>query len=216
MSGPALILANGAPPKRRLLRKARSIADIFVCADGGANIAAALNEQPDLIIGDLDSIKSATVKKFKKVKTRRIADQNSTDLEKALLWAIRKGYDEIMVLGATGGRVDHLTSNLSALGKFSRKARIRFVDDLGVMMAVGSELTFHAMEGTTVSLIPLSRCEGIVTNGLKWELKNSVLEPGVRESTSNAVRSSPVSVKVRRGTLLLYKLTNSGKRERIS
>ncbi len=209
MSGIALILANGASPRKRLFQKFRKKAGLFVCADGGANIAASFGERPDLIIGDLDSIKSATVKKFQKVTTRRIADQNSTDLEKAFNWVIRKGYSEIVVLGATGGRVDHLAGNLSALGKFSRKAEIQFVDDLGVMTAVGAELIFHAEEGTTVSLIPLSRCEGIVTKGLKWELQNSVLELGLRESTSNIVQSSPVMVRVRRGTLLLYRLSSS-------
>jgi len=204
----ALILANGRPPRKGLLRTIRQRADIFVCADGGANAAAAMNEPPDLIIGDLDSIKSATVRKFKSVRTRRIADQNSTDLEKALTWVIGRNYDRVDVLGGLGGRVDHLAGNLSALGKFSRSAEIRFIEDDGVMIAVGSELTFHAPPGTTVSLVPLSRCEGIVTRGLKWELRNGVLELGVRESTSNVVQSTPVMVQVRRGTLLLYILVN--------
>jgi thiamine pyrophosphokinase len=71
---------------------------------------------------------------------------------------------------------------------------------------VGSELTFDADPGTTISLIPISRCEGIVTRGLKWELRNGFLELGVREGTSNVVQSSPVLIQVRRGTLLLYKM----------
>ena len=204
----ALILANGTPPRKALFRAARRHADIFVCADGGANAAAAMNEPPDLIIGDLDSIKNATVRKFKSVRTRRIADQNSTDLEKALTWVIGRNYDRVDVLGVHGGRVDHLAGNLSALGKFSRSAEVRFIDDDGVMMVVGSELTFEAPPGTTVSLVPLSRCEGIVTRGLKWELRNGILELGVRESTSNVVQSSPVMVQVRRGTLLLYMLVD--------
>lgn len=208
MSSTAVILANGAPPKKTLLRKALEDAPVFVCADGGANTAAHMGFRPDLIIGDLDSIKSATVRKFRSVTTRRIADQNSTDLEKALAWVIRKGFSEITVFGATGGRVDHLAGNLSALGKYSRKARIRFVDNGGVLSAVGSELTFDAPSGTVVSLIPLSRCEGVVTKGLRWELQNAVLELGIRDSTSNVVQSGPVTVRVRRGTLLLYKLTD--------
>lgn len=202
----ALILANGSPPRKALFRAVRKHADIFVCADGGANVAAAMDERPDLIIGDLDSIKGTTVRRFKSVRTRRIADQNSTDLEKALTWVIGRNYDRVDVLGALGGRVDHLVGNLSALGKFSRSAEIRFLDDNGVMSFVGSELTFDADPGTTISLIPLSRCEGIVTRGLQWELRNSVLELGVREGTSNVVRSSPVLIQVRRGILLLYKI----------
>jgi thiamine pyrophosphokinase len=204
----ALILANGIPPRKALFRAARRHADIFVCADGGANAAAAMNERPDLIIGDLDSIKSSTVRKFKSVRTRRIADQNSTDLEKALMWVTGRNYERVDVLGALGGRADHLVGNLSALGKFSRSAEIRFIDDDGMMSVVGSELTFDADPGTTVSLIPISRCEGIVTRGLKWELRNGFLELGFREGTSNVVQSSPVLIQVRRGTLLLYKMVD--------
>lgn len=209
----ALILANGSPPPKRLFRLYRAWAEYFVCADGGANTAARWDERPDLIIGDLDSIQSAAVKKFRRVKMLRIADQNSTDLEKALSWIVRRGYRRIVVLGATGGRLDHLAGNLSALGKFSRKASIRFVDGDGILQAVGRELTFKARRGTTVSLIPLSRCAGIVTKGLRWELKREVLELGVRESTSNVVKSGRVSIRVRRGRLLLFRVHSSSSPE---
>lgn len=112
------------------------------------------------------------------------------------------------VLGALGGRVDHVAGNLSTLGKFHRNAEIRFIDNSGLLIPVGSSLTWEAAPGTTVSLIPLGRCEGIVTSGLKWELKNGTLELGVRESTSNVVRSSPFTISVRRGQLLLYLLVS--------
>jgi len=209
MTKTALLLANGKSPTKSLFLNCRRRSEFFICADGGANYAAKLGERPDLIIGDLDSIKALTVKKFRSVTTRRIADQNSTDLEKALSWLMRRNYTDVIVLGATGGRVDHLAGNLSALGKFSKRARITFVDESGEMRAVGSEMVLEAPPGTTISLIPLSRCEGIVTQGLKWELQNGTLELGFREGTSNIVKSSPVTIRVRRGTLLLYQLSES-------
>lgn len=205
----ALILANGAPPSKRLFRMYRTKADCFVCADGGANSAARWGMRPDVIIGDLDSIQSATVRKFSRVRMIRIADQNSTDLEKALSWTLRKGYRRVVVLGATGGRLDHLAGNLSAIGKFSVRASIRFVDGDGTLQAVGRGLTFKARPGNIVSLIPLSRCTGIVTRGLKWELRGETLELGKRESTSNVARTGSVSIKVHRGNLLLFRLHSS-------
>jgi len=206
MNKTALLLANGNSPTKSLFLSCRKRSEFFVCADGGANYAAEFGERPDLIIGDLDSIKASTVRKFQSVTTRRIADQNSTDLEKALSWLIRRNYSDIVVLGATGGRVDHLAGNLSALGKFSKRAHITFVDESGEMRSAGSETVLDASPGTIISLIPLSRCEGIVTKGLRWELLNGVLELGFREGTSNIVKSSPVTIRVRRGTLLIYQL----------
>ncbi|MCU0454366.1 MAG: thiamine diphosphokinase [Bacteroidetes bacterium] len=200
----ALILANGQAPTKSLLNRHLADADVFVCADGGANAAAKLGVVPDLIIGDLDSILPATVKKFSGVTARRIADQNSTDLEKALLWSQKNGYKHVRVLGATGGRLDHAVGNLSALVKFSRKLAVTFHDADGDVSVVGTERTFDVPVGTTVSLLPLTLCEGVMTRGLKWELRYESLALGHREGTSNVVVASPVTVKLRRGDLLFF------------
>jgi thiamine pyrophosphokinase len=200
----ALILANGKPPSKRLFNIYFQSAAWFICADGGANTAAYFNCSPDLIIGDLDSIKKETLAFFKKVDVRELKDQNSTDLEKALTAALQKRYKEIVVLGATGGRLDHAIGNLSALAKFSPKARITFVDDTGKFFSVNHSGEFNSPVGTIISLLPLSRCSGIVTKGLKWNLKNESLELGIRESTSNVSISSPVNIKVKKGSLIVY------------
>jgi thiamine pyrophosphokinase len=60
-----IIFANGELPD---LVKARALiqpGDTVICADGGTRHALALGTRPDLIIGDLDSAESETVRKFK-------------------------------------------------------------------------------------------------------------------------------------------------------
>ena len=185
------------------------LADWFICADGGANTASRFGCAPDLIIGDLDSIEKETLAIFSNVDVKKLKDQNSTDLEKALTAALRKKCKEIIVLGATGGRLDHAIGNLSALVKFSRKAHITFIDDKGEFLAVNCSKEFNLPIGTTISLLPLSQCSGIVTKGLKWNLKNESLELGVRESTSNVIVSSPANIKVRKGSLIIFVMTNN-------
>jgi thiamine pyrophosphokinase len=200
----ALILANGTPPDRRLLYRHLRAADVFICADGGANTAARFKIEPQLIIGDFDSVCKKTLVQFKNAEIKYSGDQNSTDLEKALTAALNMKYDNIIVLGATGGRFDHAVGNLSALAKFSRYAAVSFIDNRSMLMAVGKETKIRIRPGTTVSLIPLSRCSGIVTSGLKWNLRNESLGLGLRESTSNVVKSSHVTIAVRRGILILF------------
>jgi thiamine pyrophosphokinase len=203
----ALILANGTPPGKRLFRKYRDSADWFICADGGANTAAHFDCVPDIIIGDLDSVKEKTLTFFSTVEVKKLKSQNSTDLEKALTIALRKKFKEIVVLGATGGRLDHAIGNLSALAKFSSQAHITYIDHTGKFFSVNHSLEYHCPIGTIISLLPLSRCSGIVTKGLKWNLNNESLELGVRESTSNVVISSPVNIKVRKGRLIAFVMT---------
>ena len=200
----ALILANGNPPTKRLFRKYLLSADWFICADGGANTAVRFGSIPHLIIGDFDSVRKETLRVFRKVELQKLKDQNSTDLEKALTAAIRKKCTEIVVLGATGGRLDHAIGNLSALGKFSCKTNIKFIDDTGVFIPVGHKLEITLPVRTSISLLPLSRCDAIVTTGLKWNLDNESLQLGIRESTSNIVVSSHVSIKVRSGDLIAF------------
>lgn len=200
----ALILANGAAPSKRLIQTLRKHASIFVCADGGANIAARLKLRPDLIIGDLDSLLATTRKRFPRARSIQIDDQNSTDLEKAITYLIAQGYDHIIVVGAEGKRLDHTVGNMGALAKFGDRVTISFHSDDGILRYVGSGTEFEAELGSTLSLIPLTHCGGITTHGLKYPLKNESLELGVRDGTSNCVISSPVRITVKSGRLLIY------------
>jgi thiamine pyrophosphokinase len=200
----AIILANGDAPSRMLLRAHLRNADILICADGGANTAAKLNVRPDVILGDMDSMLEASLKKFKKVKVIRMRDQNSTDLEKALSFAVRKGYGAITVFGATGRRIDHELGNLSALVKFSRKAEVKFVDRNGELLCLAKKESLALSAGRTISLLPLTSCEGVATTGLHWNLRNETLRFGLRESTSNVVAANPITICHRKGELVLF------------
>ncbi len=74
---------------------------------------------PDVIIGDLDSISAEALKEFKSVsKIIRLKRQNDTDVEKCLKYAISHKYDEALLVGATGNRLDHTFCNLGIVLKF--------------------------------------------------------------------------------------------------
>ncbi len=209
MTNSAFILANGDPPSKRLMKQLLTNSSLFVCADGGANAAARCALVPDAIIGDLDSITPQTLRKFRKADIHKVVDDYSTDLEKAFSWVIDKGFHSIIVSGATGGRLDHFIGNLSALAKFSAKTTITFVDDKGEWIFIGHSKNLSLPVGSTVSLIPLSHCDGIVTKGLRWNLNFETLELGVRDSTSNVTDESPVHISVAEGNLILFHLFTS-------
>lgn len=206
MKSHALIIANGEPPRKQLLVALAKQAQVIVCADGGANAALRFGIQPHAIVGDMDSIHAQALVRFRNVTIVEDHDDNTTDLEKAIQWVIRQKIQHITVVAATGRRLDHSIGNLGVLVKFHTDAHITMVDDFGELLFVGSELRFEAAKGTTISLIPLTRCEGITTVGLQYGLKDESLELGVREGTSNRVIASPVVITVRSGSLLLYKV----------
>ncbi|HVN48463.1 MAG TPA: thiamine diphosphokinase [Bacteroidota bacterium] len=199
-----IILANGTAPARRLLQSYLRPDDILICADGGANTAAKLSVTPKLILGDLDSVSPRTLKKFKNVPQKQIREQNSTDLEKALSYAVAHHYTEALVFGATGGRADHEFSNFSALSKFSDSLDIIFIDRYGEYISLENETVIHLPIGTTISLLPLTLCKGVTTSGLKWNLTNELLGLGVRESTRNVSMAESVSIKFRTGKMIVF------------
>ncbi len=142
----------------------------------------------------------------------RITEQESTDLEKTIRYALRHRAETITVIGATGRRMDHTAGNLGCFRKFGTKCNLRFIDDDGELLGVGRRMEFTTRRNELLSLIPLGRCSGVTTTGLRYGLWSAVLELGVREGTSNRATGSRVTVSVRRGTLLLYRLRKASGR----
>ena len=201
----ALIIANGLAPTKTIARRLAGMADLVVCADGGANHAARLGIRPDVILGDLDSMTAATARTFRSVPTLLVRDQYSTDLEKAIRYALGRRYAEIDVLGATGRRIDHTAGNLGCFRRFGSRCTLRFVDDEGELSMVRNKAVVEAEKGEIFSLIPLDRCTGVTTANLRYGLTNGVLELGVREGTSNRAIARTVTISLKKGTLLLFR-----------
>jgi len=204
----ALIIANGTVPSRRLVRKLASTADIVVCADGGANIARRLHIRPDVIVGDFDSMAPATKKFFREIPQLATPDQNSTDMEKALQYCVERRITSADVVGALGGRVDHTLGNLGCFKRFGRRLHLRFVDSFAELFLVQQSIRISVNRGDELSLIPLDRCTGISTTNLKYSLHNDLLETGIRDGISNVATARTVGVRVRHGTLLVYRIRN--------
>ena len=202
MNQRALVLCNGEPPSRGLLHRLVRDADLLVAADGGANVARASGLYPDVIIGDLDSITPATRRRFASSRIIRLARQDNTDLEKTLDFLSEEGIRDVVIAGATGLRLDFTLGNLSVAWLYARRMSIRFVGDGWQAMPLGETTRVRAVPGTTVSLIPFSRCSGITLRGLRYPLTNASLQGGA-VAVSNVVVKNPFTVTVRKGRMLL-------------
>lgn len=201
----ALIFAGGVLPSRALVKKLALSSNVVLCADGGTRNALRCGVQPDIVIGDLDSLSRNVRRRLKRAIIIRSRDQNRTDLEKALLYLIRRKVRRITILGATGKRIDQTIANILLLQKYHKKAKLTMIDPTGAMEIVDSEVTLHARVGETVSLLAIGRAAGVTTKGLLYPLRNETLEAGSR-GVSNRVTSGTVEIRVRRGKLLLVKL----------
>jgi len=200
-----LLVCNGEAPSRTLVRSLARQADRIIAADGGANTAKNCGITPGVIIGDLDSIRASTRRYFRNVVLLRLRRQDNTDFEKALDFLAANGGGEVDVIGATGGRLDFTVGNLSVIWNYTSRLSITFRGDRWYARPVGSALTVKARPGTTVSLLPFGNCDGVTLRGLKYPLKEAPMQVG-QTGLSNVVRSSPFTVRVRKGNMLLVVL----------
>lgn len=198
----ALVICNGEQPSSSLARRLARRSQLIVAADGGANGARRLGVTPDLIIGDLDSITPATRKFFSSVALIRVPRQDNTDMEKALDYLLAGSLvREVMLIGATGDRLDHTLGNLVALSHYVRRLRIVVCGDGWHAFPVRTIERVEASIGSTVSLIPFSDCSGVTLRGLKYPLRNARLRAG-QIAVSNVVQRSPFSIALRRGKMI--------------
>ena len=203
----AVILCNGAYPRKRFWKKYLTEDSFIVCADGGANTAKKMNIIPDVIIGDFDSITRETHRYFerkKAVEMLRRSSQEETDLEKAMKHIRRKKIHQIVIIGATGGLIDHTFGNLSILGRYCDAFDILIIDAQYKMRFITSKIDVHTTPGERISLIPFPSASGITTSGLKYELHHEGLALGKREGTCNEAKASQVMIEIKQGLLLIF------------
>ena len=201
----ALIVCNGNPPPKSLLRNLWERTTYRVAADGGANMLLKSKYVPDAVVGDFDSLDPKTRKQMPNSKFLHIPEQDTNDADKAVRHCLKLGFKEIHLLGADGGRQDQFLSGLEILFKYSEQARLISWTQLERLEFINQIWEENIAPGTTLSLLPVfGGAQGIVTKGLKYALNNQDLIPGKSPSgVSNLVVSNPVSVNIKKGTLLL-------------
>jgi thiamine pyrophosphokinase len=182
-------LIAGGPVLARDLRRALCLAPILVAADGGADRALALGVRPAAVIGDMDSITSATRTSLQDV-FHRVAEQDSTDFDKALRH-IEAPF--VLALGCLGGRVDHELATLSVLVR-RHKTRCFLIGREDVIFAAPPVLDIAMQAGDRFSLFPLAQVTGRST-GLKWPIAGIAFAPNGRGGTSNEA-TGPVHMEI--------------------
>jgi thiamine pyrophosphokinase len=127
---------------------------------------------------------------------------DTTDLQKAIAFALERGASEIDVVAAGGGRADHALANLSVLTIF-RGVPVRMHDDQFVISLVDGMTEIEGEPGTLVSLVAIGTCQGVTTTGMRWDLTDFTLEFSPR-GIHNELLGERATVSVREGDLLLF------------
>ena len=217
-----VILCNGDFPRKKEVLQILIQADLLVCCDGAADELLKYRE-PDIVIGDIDSISERT-QKILKGRIQKVTEQETNDLSKAFRYVCDKichlrdesGYIKpdrisIRILGATGKREDHTLGNISHLADFcevtdkmDENIALSMISDYGMFIPLTDDVSMDIPEGTNISLFSFDPALKITSEGLQYPVDNVVFDMWWK-ATLNCVGKSPISLRFNhKSKVLLY------------
>ncbi len=203
----AIIFANGDFDSADTSRYLLDEANIVIAANGGTHHALEADITPTVVIGDGDSLDADTRQQVEAAGGTFVsypARKDETDLELALLYAADQGCDEIVILGALGGRLDQMLANVFLLTRPEVIDRdVHVLDGRQDAFVIHREGCIEGEPGDTVSLLPIGGdAVGITVEGLEWPLDDDTLPFGRARGVSNVLHARSCHISVRKGLLL--------------
>ncbi len=178
--------------------------DYIICADGGYKHAKAMNITPAVVIGDMDSIGAND---YDGEVINLPIRKDFTDSEVCVKYILLKDFDEILMLGFTGTRIDHSLTNLLLLKQISENGKkAKIIDEHNEIIYAEKDNIIYGEKGDLISIIPIGQdlC-GVTTNGLDYPLDNENLIFGESRGVSNIMTSSKCQITIQSGTGLIIK-----------
>jgi thiamine pyrophosphokinase len=202
----AIVLCDGPPPPPGVLEYWLGGADLFLCTDAAGHPYDQLVTPPDVVIGDFDSLAGRLLSGRDGPMFLRVDEQETTDSEKALLYALDQGMEEAVLVGAVGWRLDHTLYNTQLLERFADRLRLALAAQQadGVRLAPGQSVSWTLDPGTRFSLLPLAgRSRGVTVEGAEFPLLGGEIGPRGTSAVSNVVAYDPLLIRAGDGPLLV-------------
>ncbi len=187
---------------------------LCIAADGGLDFLRELGLMPDIVIGDMDSLKEqsllAQLASNGAVRIKQLpVEKDDTDLLAAVKEGLAAGCDYFELYGALGGRIDHTLANIQCLRFLLNNGAYGILYGSGQRM----ELIQNARICFSKTLYQKNRrlsvfafgtdARGVTERGLKYTLDNALVRTDFPIGISNEFMDCESFVEVRDGTLLV-------------
>ena len=160
--------------------------DYIIAADAGLKTVTELGFNPDLIVGDFDSLDEEPPTGENVI--RHPVKKDDTDTLLAIKIALRKGYKNFKIYGCLGGRLDHTFANIQAACYVAENnGTAVFINGTTHLTVLkNNKITFSSDCAGNVSVFAISGiAEGVTVNNLLYELDNATLTPDFPLGVSN-------------------------------
>ena len=187
------------------IRSRLYVDDYIVFCDSGLRHLEPLQVKPSLIVGDFDSHDNPHLD----VETIVLpCEKDDTDTVFAVKEAIKRGFDDFLLIGVVGARLDHTLGNVSILlylDSIGKKGIV--IDDYSEMEIVSNEPAYIEDSYAFFSLLNVSgTAKGITIENAKYLLNNAEITCEYQYGVSNEVLPGKTAkVSILEGKLLLIK-----------
>ena len=184
--------------------------DYVIAADAGYRHLTEIGVEPDLVIGDFDSLGAAPERPNVIVCP---VQKDDTDTLVAVRRAIDMGFSRIMIFGGTGGRLDHTLANIQTLGFAANRGAEAFLfgEDFVLTVLAGGRLRFSGYSGGFSVFSLGGRARGVWESGVAYPLFDAELTCDFPMGVSNEFASPETEISVREGAIIVFWKDNANR-----
>jgi len=185
--------------------------DYIIAADGGYAALTSFDINPDMIVGDFDSLKPElleTALNHPNV-VRSPVEKDDTDMMLAAFKGLELGYNEFIINGGLGGRLDQTFANIQLLGYLLENNAHGYLlgNNIIITAIKNGELLINPpneKENNTISVFCHGEtAQGVYLQGLMYPLENATITGNYPIGVSNEFTGAPAKISVKKGTLIL-------------
>ena len=206
MMGRCVIVGGANINNYDFIREKLSADDYIIFCDSGLKHMENLRVQPSLIVGDFDSHENPQLD----IETIVLpCEKDDTDTVYAVKEAIKRRYDNFLLIGVVGARLDHTLGNVSILlylDSLGKKGCI--IDDYSEIEIVSNGPAYIEDSYSFFSLLNISgTAKGITIENAKYPLDNAEITCEYQYGISNEVlKEHKAAIRITEGKLLLIKV----------
>lgn len=204
----AIVVTGGKKPSKELLLNTLEKGDYVIGVDSGCNCLYEYNIDPNTILGDFDSVSEEVLEYFREKNIDEVilsVDKDYSDTRFGYEKAKELGFKKIIILGATGSRMDHTIGNFGLFfDALKCNIELEIIDENNRMFFINKKTSLKGNFGDILSFIPMSdEVTNVTIKGAKYLLNNydmTLLEP---RALSNEFLNTDIEISFDKGVMMV-------------
>lgn len=182
---------------------------LTIGVDAGVKQAAKLGIALDMAVGDFDTLGEENIKKYDIKHVMKLCPQkDETDTEAAVHYILSQHPEEVWILGATGGRMDHTLANIHLLACFAGSGVQAWIFDANNKISMIDRdcvIKKDSYYGKYFSFLPYTEnVTGLSLRGFAYPLENADISIHRAQSLgiSNEFLDETAEIKIKSGMII--------------